>query len=243
MSRPVGLLKQMQLQLHFVPLEHKLNWNNAFLWTSSHWVCCAESQFPSPQCSVIVETLHVRVEFQTFWVRNDGRDEFDRPPAERVWSAIDVSYHCCQLKHWHQPQQKANVTIQCLMGCERIRTQWRDGCNFTCSIRQLFDATTDKMRYDEVMGDLTSTLSHTSVSSVPRTDTQSISHYHAVRIKQSFVVRPFLLFRFICVLKGRQLHSFLLLNTHTETHTLAVMIWLSLCRYFSIDVLHSFNIM
>lgn len=55
---------------------------------------------------------------QTFWVRNDGWDGFDRAPAERVWSSIDDCYHCCQLKNWHQPQQKATVTLHCLMGCE-----------------------------------------------------------------------------------------------------------------------------
>lgn len=52
------------------------------------------------------------------WWDEIGWDGFDRAPAERVWSSIHDCYHCCQLKNWHQPQQKATVTLHCLMGCE-----------------------------------------------------------------------------------------------------------------------------
>lgn len=211
----------MQLQFHFVPLEHKLNWNNAFLWTSSHWVLCAESPFPSPQSSVIqVETLHVRVELQTFWVRNDGRDEFDRPPAERVWSAIDVSYHCCQLKHWHQPQQKATVTLQCLMGCEwdpHTVTWWLQFYMLYQTALWCYHWQ-DEIWWGDGRSDIYSLTHFCQFGSSYR----HIEHFSLSRSadKVIFCCPSFFVVSFyLCVLKGRQLHSFLLLNTHTHRGT------------------------
>ncbi len=101
--------------------------------------------------------------------------------------------------------------------CTQRRVCICDGSNFTCSIRQLFDATSDKMRYDEVTGDLTSSLSHSSVSSVPCADTPNISHYHADKV--IFCCPSFLVVSFYLCLK-REAASFISpSNTHTHTHT------------------------
>lgn len=180
-------------------------------------VCLKPISF-STELSVQVEVLHVRVELsdvlgEKWWLGWLWQ--------ATCWASLIRHRRLLSLLST-EALTSATTESQChtsvfnglWMGAAHSDVCVCDGSNFTCSIRQLFDATTDKMRYDEVTGDLTSSLSHTTHR---HTEHFSLSRSadKVIFCCPSFFVVSF----YLCVLKGRQLHSFLPLNTQTHTCT------------------------
>lgn len=138
-------------------------------WTSSHGVQSVWRPFPLPQSSAMPcmrDWSCSDVPGEKWWLRRvwqatcwasliRHRRLLSLLSTEALTSATTES-HC-----------HTSVFNGLWMGAahsdERARVCVCEGSNFTCSIRQLFEATRDKMRYDEVTGDLTSSLSLTYI--------------------------------------------------------------------------------